>query len=183
VQLAVAVAHEFVGGFVAERFEARVHVVQLHAGHAADERVEELRGQPLGEPVCAKHLTRGDRLVADTGLLDHAQHVGGVVLQIGVYDRDDPAAGVGDAVCESAGLTRVLAVPKPADSGVLGGKRADRVPSPITGSVVDEDELVVQAGRPHHGGDLFVAAGDVLDLVVGWQNDGHVDGVLGRAES
>ena len=118
----------------------------------------------------ARALVGGDAVGLRVGekLAVHGQERLGLLLQVGVHDADDGAA----RVLEAGEKGRLLAeVAREVDGlhvrrSLGGGELLDQRPGAVLRAVVDEDELVVEAGGAEDVGRPVEQQGKTLLLVV-----------------
>ena len=162
----LAVERDLVEDLAAIGLEAAVVVVELAAGQAADEPVEDPAGADLVPGVVPGPLPAADDVVPFVELGQEPGDLGRVVLEVAVEGEDDRALRRPEARRERRGLAEVAAEPDAPDPRVGRDRVPDHPPRAVAAAVVDEEEL----GRPEavrldRSGQLGVEGGQALGLV------------------
>ena len=136
--------------------EPKVAETRLHgdAGESRKNPIERARGEALESArVRAVRATRVHDLVAFAPRVDEHRHDGRRMLEIAIH-RDHRAAARVVQPCEQRALmSEVPSESDAADARIARGDFGDGVPGAVARPVVDEHELVVDAGRAERFGE------------------------------
>ena len=166
--------------------DAEVRGAGYHAGrplrNVLEDAVEGALEQGLERALVARALVGGDAVRLGVGheLPVHGQKRLGLLLQVCVHDAHDLARGVG----EPGEKRRLLAViarevhPHDARRAPGAGKPVDELPGLVTTSIVDEDELIGEAGGAKGFGDAVKQQREALVLLVAGYDHRKVHALL-----
>src|SRR5436309_8439954 len=148
---------------------------RLVAQPVADTIGDSRRGAPNPRvAVAALHAPAGDGIPL-VEMLQHAGNIVGIVLEIGIHDHHPTPPHRLEASVGGCRLAGIGLEPDEPRAKTLLVEAPNAVRAPIAAAVVDEDHLVVEAGRIQHFVDLGPEDGEILFLVIDGNNDGEVN--------
>lgn len=164
-----------------ESAQVVVHGVPQHQAN------KEVEGQAAQIALAVFHAAALDKArandqVAALQSIQHLCQVIGAVVEIGIHYDDLVAAGVEDAVVDSAGKSALVLADQAADGEARqGSERLNRGGGAVGASIIDHQNLNWLPQRSQVGFYGSDEVGNVPALAVGGQNDGCVhDGLIIR---
>ena len=162
----------------AVEFERATIVTYRHACHFADQTVRDPRGHLAGQQLILAILApTDDHVCVIVELAQHVRNIGRVVLQIPIHRCDNVSARQLNSCRHRGRLPVVRAKRNHAQPRVMPRDFRCDLKRSVRATVIDEENLVFEAGIVHRSMNPFMQKINAILLIVERNDNGNIYGV------
>src|ERR1700688_4064499 len=154
-------------------FEGGAEVVNIDAAQFGHEPVRNARGDATHPEIIDANLApAADDIVTGRNLFQKHWNVGRIVLQIAIHRDDVFATRMVETGGQSGGLAEVAPELDHGDPAIDGSDFAQHGEGVIAGAIIHQHDFKGLASRLHYRLQAVIEIGDVLLLVMQWDDYG-----------